>query len=164
MPVIELETHIHASIELCFDLSLSIDLHQVSTSRTREKAISGITSGLIGLNETVTWEAVHFGIRQQLTSKITQLERPFHFRDEQLKGAFHYILHDHFFTPQQNGTIMKDRFEFEAPFGLLGKAVSRLVLTNYLSRFLRERNEVIKKYAEEDAGQDLLKRSARKNA
>ena len=156
MPVIELETHIKAPIDLCFDLSLSIDLHRLSTSRTKEKAIAGVTSGRIGLNETVTWEAVHFGIRQQLTSRITQLERPFHFRDVQVKGAFRYFTHDHIFIQQQNGVIMKDRFEFEAPFGFIGKTFSRLALKAYLARFLAERNAVIKSYAESDAWRSIL--------
>lgn len=80
MPVIELETFINADIETCFDLSRSIDLHSLSTAQTKEKAIKGRTSGLIGAGETVTWQATHFGVHQQLTSKITAYARPFHFR------------------------------------------------------------------------------------
>ena len=97
MPKIELTTYINSTIEICFDLATSIDLHKLSTSRTNEQAIAGIARGLIKLNETVTWEATHFGIRQQLTSKITAYDRPFHFRDEQIKGAFKSIKHDHYF-------------------------------------------------------------------
>lgn len=97
MPVIELGTYIKASKEICFDLSRSIDLHTLSTSRTKEQAVAGRTSGLIEFNETVTWRAIHFGVWQKLTSKITAYDRPFHFRDEQLKGAFTFIKHDHFF-------------------------------------------------------------------
>ena len=69
MPKIELTTNIKSTIEICFDLATSIDLHKLSTSGTQEQAIAGITRGLIKLNESVTWEATHFGIRQQLTSK-----------------------------------------------------------------------------------------------
>jgi ligand-binding SRPBCC domain-containing protein len=156
MPLIELETQINAPIEICFDLSRSIDLHQFSTAKTKEKAIAGVTSGLIGPDETVTWEATHLGIRQRLTSKITQFERPFHFRDEQMKGAFSYFAHDHHFSKRENGTLMKDRFEYAAPFGFVGKVFSSLYLTNYLKIFLTERNAAIKKYAESDAWQDLI--------
>lgn len=73
MPCIKIETTIHAPVQRCFDLSRSIDLHQISTIETKERAIAGKTSGLIGLNETVTWQAKHFGITQKLTSKITVL-------------------------------------------------------------------------------------------
>src|ERR1700712_2328205 len=108
--VIEIETNINSDIETCFDLSRSIDLHKISTAVTNEKAIDGKTTGLINLNEFVTWQAKHFGITQKLTSKITAYDRPFHFRDEQIKGAFKYILHDHYFTNKGNNIVMKDVF------------------------------------------------------
>ena len=57
MPTIKLETIIKSTIETCFDLSRSIDLHRISTANTNEKAIDGITKGLINLNEFVTWRA-----------------------------------------------------------------------------------------------------------
>ena len=72
MPIIELRTEINANIEIVFDLSRSIDLHKISTEYTNETAIAGKTSGLIGLNESVTWRAKHFWIYQKLTSKITE--------------------------------------------------------------------------------------------
>lgn len=64
MPTIYLETVINADIKICFDLSRSIDLHQFSTVKTKEKAIAGITTGLVNTGDFVTWEAIHFGIKQ----------------------------------------------------------------------------------------------------
>lgn len=148
MPVIDLKTTINADIELCFDLSRSIDVHKISTAKTREKAIAGITSGLIKLDETVTWQAVHFGIRQKLTTKITAFDRPFYFRDEQQKGAFKYFIHDHFFEKQKDHIVMRDVFHFRAPFGLAGKIFEKLILTRYMKSLLEERNSVIKDFAE----------------
>jgi len=148
MPRIEIVTEIAAPIEICFDLSRSIDLHQISTSKTNEKAIKGVTSGLISLNETVTWEATHFGFKQQLTSKITAYNRPYSFVDEQIKGAFKSIFHQHEFEEIDGKTIMKDTFKFNSPYGILGRIFNFLILTNYLKNFLIERNEVIKNYAE----------------
>jgi hypothetical protein len=86
MPIIKLTTEINSTLEICFDLSRSIDLHKISTSKTNEEAIEGKTKGLINLNETVTWKATHFGVRQKLTSKITAFDRPYYFVDEQTKG------------------------------------------------------------------------------
>lgn len=148
MPKIELETVINAEIEICFDLSRSIDLHKIPTAETKEKAIGGIINGLISLNEFVTWQAVHFGISQKLTSKITQYSRPFHFRDEQVKGAFKYFIHDHYFNVSNNRVIMKDSFNFQSPFGYAGKLFNALILTNYLKKLLLKRNDIIKEYAE----------------
>ena len=156
MPVIEIKTKIKATLEICFDLSASIELHQLSTGRTKEKAITGRTSGIIQLNETVTWEAIHFGIKQKLTSVISQYNRPFHFRDEQVKGAFKKFKHDHYFEAQGGLVIVTDRFEYESPFGIFGKLFNRLVLTKYMERFLLERNKIIKEYAESGKWKSIL--------
>src|ERR1700754_4413818 len=108
MPPIELLTHINAPIETVFDLSRSIDLHLESTKHTGERAIAGKTSGLIGLGETVTWQARHFGIRQNLTSKITRFEYPTLFVDEMVNGAFKSFRHEHHFSNEGAGqTLMK---------------------------------------------------------
>ncbi|PBQ33176.1 cell division protein [Sphingobacteriaceae bacterium] len=156
MPVIEIVTHIHSTAEICFDLSASIELHQLSTSRTNEKAIAGVTKGIIQLNETVTWQATHFGIRQKLTSVISRYERPHHFRDEQVKGAFKKFTHDHFFEDKKGFVIMTDRFEYASPLGIFGKIFNKLVLTNYLKKFLTERNQMIKEFAESGKWKELL--------
>lgn len=148
MPIITLKTYIKSNIEICFDLSRSIDLHEISTANTNEKAIAGTTSGLISLNKFVTWQATHFGIRQKLTSKITAFNRPFHFRDEQQKGAFKFFIHNHYFESQGINVIMKDVFEFQSPFGFLGKLVDRIILKDYLRKLLITRNNTIKDFAE----------------
>ena len=61
MPTIYLSTFIRATPTTTFDLSRSIDLHQISTKQTQEKVIAGRMSGLIELGESVTWRAKHFG-------------------------------------------------------------------------------------------------------
>ncbi|MBB3054583.1 SRPBCC family protein [Mucilaginibacter gotjawali] len=146
--IIELSTSINAPIEVCFDLARSIDLHMESTKQTGEQAIAGRTSGLIGLGETVTWQAKHFGIRQTLTSKITRFEYPNYFTDEMLSGAFKSFRHDHLFFYADGQTIMKDVFDFESPMGWLGKLANFLFLTRYMRRLLVTRNQVIKQAAE----------------
>jgi ligand-binding SRPBCC domain-containing protein len=156
MPVIEITTHIYSDIETVFDLARSIDLHSISTARTNEKAIAGKISGLINHGEYVTWQARHFGIIQQLTSKISGYDRPYHFRDELVKGAFRSIVHDHHFEVADGIVIMKDVFRFESPMGLIGKAVNNIILIRYMKKFLMERNAVIKEYAETDKGKKLL--------
>jgi ligand-binding SRPBCC domain-containing protein len=145
--IIELETDIDAPPELCFDLSLDIDLHLRSMSRSSERAIAGVTSGLIGLNETVTWEARHFGIRWRMTSKITVLERPRRFVDEMVRGPFSAYRHEHLFLERGEGTRMKDRVEMRSPGGPLHR-IPDLVVGPYLRRLLAGRNGEIKREAE----------------
>src|SRR5262245_32283622 len=120
MPIIELELRILAPIDRVFDLSRSVDLHVRSTARTRERAVAGVTSGLMSLHDQVTWEAVHFGLRQHLTSRIVAFDRPRHFRDSMVEGAFRRIDHDHFFEVARSETIARDRFDFDSPLGALG--------------------------------------------
>lgn len=158
MPRIKLETFIRSNLQTCFDLSRSIDLHKISTSHTAEEAINGRTTGLIGLDEFVTWRAVHFGIRQQLTTRITAFNSPFHFRDEQEKGAFNFFTHDHYFKEVDGGVCMLDVFEFRSPLGPLGLLADKLVLTRYMTKLLLTRNAVIKEFAESDRWRLVLRR------
>lgn len=149
MQLIRLETRINAPIDICFDLSRSINLHLDSTEGTGETAIAGVTEGLIGLNETVTWRARHVWW-QELTSKIVAYDRPRHFRDTMQKGYFKYFEHDHYFEEKDNQTIMTDEMNFASPFGLAGQAVDALILKSYLSKFLKKRNDHIKEIAESE--------------
>lgn len=148
MPIITLETFINADKQTVFDLARSIDLHQVSTKHTNEKAIAGRLSGLIELNETVTWQARHFGITQKLTSKITGFATPDFFVDEMLQGAFKSIRHEHRFIAYANGTLMIDIFNYVSPVGIFGKIADALFLSRYLKDLLVKRNAVIKEHAE----------------
>lgn len=156
MPTIKLKTEIQAPIELVFDLARSIDLHELSMANTDEKAIAGKTEGLIGLGETVTWRAKHLGFYQKLTSKVTDVERPIFFADEMVKGAFHSFRYKHHFEKKENGIIMQDVFIYKSPLGIIGKVVDALFLKNYMKRFLEQRNQVLKQYAESDKWKRIL--------
>jgi ligand-binding SRPBCC domain-containing protein len=149
MPRIELVTEIAAPIERVFDLSRNIDVHQQSQAGNKEKAIAGKTSGLIEEGEEVTWEAVHFGVRQRLTSRIVTMKRPTYFRDSMVAGAFKRFDHDHFFESVPGGrTLMKDVFDYTAPMGLLGRLADAFFLKKYMRRLFEERNGIIREMAE----------------
>ena len=160
MPIITLHTEIQAPIARCFNLSRSIDLHTLSTAQTGEKAVAGRTSGLIGLHETVTWRARHFGVWQTLTSRISEYHYPDYFCDEMLKGAFKSMRHEHRFQEVEEGestkTMMTDLFHFESPLGWLGQWANRIFLTAYMSALLKERNRMIKEFAETDQWKKVL--------
>ena len=148
MTTIELTTTINAPIEKCFDLSRDLDLHMRSTGKTNERAVAGRTSGLIEKGETVTWEATHFGIRQQLTTHIPEMKVPHYFSDEMVKGAFKSLYHQHYFETNDGQTVMTDVFKYETPFGIFGRLFDILVLKSYMTRFLKQRNAMIKSEAE----------------
>jgi len=150
MPKIELETDIHNTPETVFDLSRSVDLHVDSTAQTDERAVAGVTSGLLGLGDTVTWEATHLFIRQRLTVQIVEYDRPNYFRDSMLDGIFRHFNHDHYFEETETGTRMRDIFEYSSPLGILGNAANMLFVDRHLRRLLEERNRLIKAVAESE--------------
>lgn len=159
MPVIRLETHIKANIEIVFDLARSIDFQSKVVTSSDEKAVAGRTSGLIGLNETVTYRGKHLGVTQQLTSRVTEFDRPNFFADEMEKGAFKSMRHEHYFEGSEGGTIMKDVFKFESPLGILGTLANKLFLKAYMTNFLKGRNQKLKEYAESGKYREVLEGS-----
>ena len=157
MPIIRQEFLIAAPIDRVFDLARSIDLHQVSTAQTKERAIAGRTSGLIELGETVTWRAKHLGVYQQLTVRITEMERPHFFVDEMVKGAFQGFRHQHIFEEVNGLTRMIDIFDYRSPLGWLGHLADWLFLEDYMRRFLAQRNQVIKEFSEGEQWLQVLR-------
>ncbi len=156
MTKIHLTTFIAAPIERVFNLSRSINLHTISTADTNEKAIAGVITGLINLNETVTWQARHLFKTRQHTSVIAAMEIPISFVDEMVKGDFKSFRHQHHFKQIDNGTIMIDILEFESPYGAAGKFFNAIYLKRYLEKFLVKRNNTIKEYAQTQKWKAIL--------
>jgi ligand-binding SRPBCC domain-containing protein len=148
VPVIRLETLIHAPPERCFDLARDVDAHTASTASTRERAVAGVTSGLLGPGDEVTWEAVHFGLRRRLTARITRFDRPHLLEDEMVRGAFRVFTHRHEFGAVEGSTLMVDTFRYASPLCVLGVLADRLFLERYMRRLLTERAAFLKRAAE----------------
>lgn len=148
MTTINLITKINAPIQTVFDLNRNIDVHKLSISKSKELAINGITSGLINLNETVTWKGKHFGFYQTHKSLITSMKIPSYFVDEMVEGRFKSFRHLHTFTEENGIVIMKDEVQYETPFGIFGKLFDKLILRSYLTNLIGERNEFIKNLVE----------------
>jgi ligand-binding SRPBCC domain-containing protein len=158
MPTIHLTTFVAAPAQRVFDLARSIDLHRKSMAHTEEEAIAGTTSGLIGLNETVTWKAKHLRRIRVLRSKITAMDPPLSFTDEMVDGDFKSLRHEHHFKKIDNGTLLIDIFAYEAPYGSLGRLADRLFLTRYMKTLLETRNKTIKEYAESEKWKFILEK------
>lgn len=151
MVIIRTEILISAPIHICFDLARNIDIHtQTVWKHTQERAVEGTIEGMISEGETVTFQARHFFIRQELTSKITEFKRPYYFTDQMIKGVFKSLRHEHFFEDRIEKTLMKDIMIFEAPLGIVGWIVERLILKRYMKQFLEHRNNQLKIIAEEN--------------
>ncbi len=149
MTKIELITEIKAPIQIVFDLSRNIDVHQQSAGKTNEKVIDGVTSGLINYNETVTWRGKHFGIYITHKSRMTAMDFYTYFVDEMEEGKFNYFKHEHFFEEKNGITIMTDKLCYKTPYGLFGKLFDSFFLKTHLHNFIIERNSVLKNLSEE---------------
>jgi ligand-binding SRPBCC domain-containing protein len=147
---------IEAPMAMCFDLARSIDFHLHSVSSTKEQAVAGVTSGLIGPGQQVQWRARHFGLWLHMTVAITEMKWPFHFQDAMVKGPFRYFRHDHTFTQHDQGTVMMDRVEFASPVPVLGFLADVFFLRQYLRHFLQMRNRALKVAAESDQWRNYL--------
>ncbi|MFJ4296404.1 SRPBCC family protein [Curtobacterium sp. NPDC089689] len=138
-----LDTHLDCPPERAFALSLDIGAHERSLAGTGERAVGGVTTGRIGLGETVTFRARHLGVVWRLTSRITALEAPHRFVDEQVRGPFARFRHEHRFERAGTGTRMVDDVVVTAPFGPLGRLAEFVVLDGYLRRLLSTRNAAL---------------------
>jgi ligand-binding SRPBCC domain-containing protein len=147
MTHINLTTEIAAGIEITFDLARDVETHKLSMQRSNEIAVAGRMAGLCEAGDTITWPT-HFWIRQKLTVEITKMRRPFFFEDKMLSGAFKSMRHEHHFSYETGKTIMTDHFEYEVPFGILGKVFDQVILKDYMTRLLTMRNDIIKMLAE----------------
>ena len=85
-----------------------------------------------------------------MTSRITAMERPGFFQDRMVRGPFAAFEHDHLFEEDGEGTIMRDELRFEAPMGWIGRIVSERAILPHLTRFLVERNAILKRVAESE--------------
>ena len=156
MPTIHLTTFITAPVERVFDLSRNISLHKISMQHTGEMAIGGVTSGLINLDETVTWKARHLYKSRLFTSKIIEMKPYEKFTDKMINGDFRSFFHEHFFKPANNGTIVIDIIHYETSYGLLGKLVNQIFLNAYIEKLIVHRNKIVAQYAEGEKWRALL--------
>jgi ligand-binding SRPBCC domain-containing protein len=156
MPLIYLETIIHAPQQVVFDLSRSVDLHKASMTHHKEEVIDGTKSGLMNKDDTVTWRASHLGKSRTLKIKITEVKPTHFFADEMMEGDFKKMRHEHEFKTVAEGTLMIDRFYFESPYGIVGRLANFFFLKIYMTKLLRERNYLIKHIAESNQAKQYL--------
>ena len=144
-------------MERCFKLATSIDLHLAAAAETREKAIGGLTSGLIGEGESVQWRGRHLGRWLTHTSKIDGWRPYSYFRDVMVEGWFARFEHEHHFAVMDDGTRMRDEIRFAAS-GLMAR-MSEKIARRHLIALVKQRNALIKRAAESEEWRKYLEMS-----
>lgn len=148
MPTIVVHTPINAPIQIVFDAARDVEIHTQTTMHTHEKVVGGRRTGLFELGDEITFEATHFFVRQKLSARIVEMNAPFGFTDEMLRGAFKSLRHEHRFETVESGAQMTDVLTWTAPLGALGKVADVLFLKRYMTRFLIRRNRALKQIVE----------------
>src|SRR5581483_11754044 len=144
MTTLIVETRILAPTHVCFDLARDVGAHVRTSSTTGERAVAGETSGLLELGDEVTFEAVHFRIRQRLTSKIVEFDRPSRFVDEMVRGVFASLRHIHEFIVEDPWVLMRDTLVWRSPFGPLGIVADRLFVERHMRNFMVTKQSELK--------------------
>lgn len=147
--IIRVVTEIDAPPQVVFELALDMDVHAASLAGTGETATTSSGDAHLGLGDQVNFTARHFGLRWHMTSRVTEHDSPRRFVDEQVRGPFQAMRHEHSFEQNGSGTRMVDRVDFAAPIGLIGKAAERLWLRRYLRRLIQDRGQHLKAMAEQ---------------
>ena len=147
MITIRSATQINAPLERCFMLAASIDLHAASTGR---KAIAGVTTGLQGAGDTVTWNGPGGEFQT-----LTEVWRPCsYFREVMLSGPFKAYEHERHFAPMNDGTRIRDEIRFTVD-GIFGR-LSESMLRRKTLQLLEQRNIFLKRVAESGEWEQYL--------
>lgn len=139
----EVRTESGLEAEELFDRARSVERHLESMAGSDEQVVDPVAGDLLGLGQTVTWRARHFGVWWTMSSRITAMDSPVSFTDEQVTGPFKAFRHVHTFESRGDSTVMTDHIELAAPFGWIGAATERLVLGPYLRRMIQRRGAVL---------------------
>ncbi|WP_293032747.1 SRPBCC family protein [Natronococcus sp.] len=103
-----------------------------------------------GSRVTLSTRPFDVGPRQRWTSVITERERTdgtAYFRDEMTDGPFERWVHTHAFYGDGDETLLRDRVEYELPFGPLGRAATPFSRVGFEAMF-RARHRLTKEKLE----------------
>ncbi|WP_394741563.1 SRPBCC family protein [Natronococcus roseus] len=103
-----------------------------------------------GSEVTLSTRPFDVGPRQRWTSVITERERTdgtAYFRDEMTDGPFERWVHTHAFYGDGDETVLRDRVEYELPFGPLGRVATPFSRIGFETMF-RARHRLTKENLE----------------
>lgn len=83
------------------------------------------------------------GIPLKWKTCIKKVDFEVSFIDFQERGPYKYWNHFHEFIENDKGVLMRDKVDYELPFGILGDIVHKLVVKNKLIEIFNYRKEVL---------------------
>ena len=92
---------------------------------------------------TIDYDLALFGLRFRWRTLIESFDPEAGFVDVQTKGPYRSWRHTHQFSDAPGGTLVRDRVEYELPFGPLGEIVRRLFVARQIRRIFDFRRAAI---------------------
>ena len=86
------------------------------------------------------------------TTKITAWDPPHSFVDRQLSGPYALWNHEHWFTEQNQSTLMRDRVTYALPLGFAGRLAHPLLVGRDVERIFDYRAEAMRRLFPERTG------------
>lgn len=149
MPLLCTTTLIHAPAAVAFGLALDVREHTAALAHTGERVLApGRVAGRLQAGELVRFQATHLGIGWTLDARVVLVDAPRRFVDEQVRGPFRSLRHEHLFAETGAGTLLTDRISWVSPLGLLGRFADEVGVRRTLLRTLIARNTHLKRRAE----------------
>jgi ligand-binding SRPBCC domain-containing protein len=93
----------------------------------------------------IDYEIALFGIGFRWRTLIEAFEPDARFIDVQTKGPYRYWRHTHEFVDTSDGTLIRDRVEYEVPFGPFGELARTLFVERQLRRVFDFRRAAIER-------------------
>ena len=84
-----------------------------------------------------------FGIPVTWVTKITAVNAPYYFADDQKSGPYKHWHHEHFFREMEGGTEMIDIVNYELPFGIVGNLAAKLFVNRRLESIFNYREKIL---------------------
>ncbi|MBO9572950.1 MAG: cell division protein, partial [Chitinophagaceae bacterium] len=116
----------------------------------------GAGTNLLNVGETISVIGKIAGKTRLTMLKLVNIDKPFSFTEEQVKGDLLQFKHEHHFKKINNGTIVIDLLEYGLPKDFIGKIIGKFYLRNYLEELVNKRNELIRGYAETEKWRAIL--------
>jgi ligand-binding SRPBCC domain-containing protein len=92
---------------------------------------------------TIDYQLSLFGLKFQWRTLIESFDPESGFVDVQTKGPYRSWRHAHDFSDAPGGTLVRDRIEYEVPFGPLGEIARRLFIARQIRRIFDFRRAAI---------------------
>ncbi|MDG5817360.1 SRPBCC family protein [Natronococcus sp. A-GB7] len=159
MPTYERQTRIEAPLEDVWEFHSRVTGLEGVTPAWMGLTVESVVGpdgepdpGVLEAGSEVTLSTRPFGVgpRQRWTSMITERERTdgtAYFRDEMVSGPFERWVHTHAFYGDGDETLIRDRVEYELPFGPLGRAATPFSRIGFETMF-RARHRLTKEQLE----------------